>query len=98
MRPRLLPRVPFAREKADCELIEGSGLFDRAWYLEQYPDICRSGTDPILDYVRGGAKEGRNPNAMFEGECYLARYPDVQTAGANPLVHYLLNGATEGRD
>jgi lipopolysaccharide biosynthesis protein len=87
-----------APEQADCKLIERSGLFDRAWYLEQYPDVVRSGVDPILDYVRCGAGEGRNPNLFFEYEWYVARYPDVQSAGAKPLVHYYLHGAAEGRN
>jgi len=86
------------QEQADCELIESSGLFDRAWYLAQFPELARSGVDPILDYVRRGAGEGRNPNALFEGEWYFAQYPDAQATGANPLIHYLLHGAAEGRE
>ena len=86
------------RELGDCQLIEGSGLFDRAWYLAQYPEIARSPLDPILDYVRRGAREGRNPNPLFEGDWYLAQYPDAQATGLNPLIHYLLHGAAEGRE
>ena len=86
------------REQADCQLIERSGLFDRAWYLAQYPEIARSPLDPILDYVRRGAREGRNPNPLFEGDWYLAQYPDAQATGLNPLIHYLLHGAAEGRE
>jgi lipopolysaccharide biosynthesis protein len=86
------------REQADCQLIERSDLFDLGWYLAQYPQVARSGIDPILDYVRRGACEGRNPNPLFEGDWYLARYPDAQATGLNPLIHYLLHGAAEGRD
>jgi lipopolysaccharide biosynthesis protein len=87
-----------SRERADCTLIENSGLFDRAWYLAQSPELARSRLDPILHYLRRGARDGRNPNPVFDGEWYLAQYPDVRTAGTNPLVHYLLHGAAEGRE
>src|SRR5271166_6045592 len=87
-----------AQEQADCKLIESSGLFDRAWYLVQFPELARSAFDPIIDYVRRGAREGRNPNPMFEGEWYLAQYPDAKSTIARPLIHYLCNGAAEGRE
>jgi lipopolysaccharide biosynthesis protein len=73
-------------------------LFDRAWYLRQYPGVLRSGTDPIIDYLRYGAEQGRNPNPLFEGEWYLARHPEARTAGADALVHYIEHGAAKGYD
>ena len=93
-----LRRKSCDQEQADCELIASSGLFDRAWYFTQYLGEAHSDTDPVLDYVRSGAREGRNPNALFDSEWYCSQYPDVKAAGLNPLVHYLLHGATQGRD
>jgi lipopolysaccharide biosynthesis protein len=85
-----------AQEQAESALIERSGLFDRVWYIAQFPEIAHSALDPTLDYIRHGAREGRNPNPLFEGEWYLARHPDAR--GGSPLIHYLLHGAAEGRE
>jgi lipopolysaccharide biosynthesis protein len=87
-----------AQERADCELIERSGLFDRASYFTRLAENAEAPLDPILHYLRRGAREGYNPNPFFEGDWYLARYPDVRAAGMNPLVHYLRYGAAEQRD
>jgi lipopolysaccharide biosynthesis protein len=98
LRRRIAGRLGWrAQEQTQRELIERSGLFDRAWYLAQFSELPRSAFDPVRDYIRRGAREGRNPNALFEGAWYLARYPDAR-AGINPLVHYVLHGAADGRD
>jgi lipopolysaccharide biosynthesis protein len=84
------------QEQADCALIKNSGLFDSAWYLAQFSTTAKSRLDPILDYVRRGARDGRNPSPLFDTEWYLSQYPEVQETGLNPLVHYLLQGAAAG--
>lgn len=73
-------------------------LFDRAWYLAEYPDIRESGVDPYKHYRRHGVREGRDPNAYFDTDWYLDKYPDVLRSGQDPLDHYLRYGASEGRD
>jgi hypothetical protein len=73
-------------------------LFDREWYLEQYPDVKESEFDPYDHYLRHGAAEGRDPNALFDTDWYLDQNPDVRESGANPVVHFYLHGAAEGRD
>jgi hypothetical protein len=78
-------------------LILDSGLFDRNWYLKNYPDVRRY-VDPVLNYLKFGAMEGRDPSALFDTDWYLQQNPDVRAAGINPLVHYLRYGAREGRD
>lgn len=83
--------------KANIILIEDSGLFDKSWYLTQYPDVAKHGANPIEHYLRHGAAEGRNPNESFNSSRYLERYPDVTGAGLNPLVHYIRFGKKEGR-
>jgi glycosyltransferase involved in cell wall biosynthesis len=82
----------------NIKLIAASGLFDRNWYLEQYPDVRASGLDPLVHYLKYGANEDRDPNPLFDTDWYLDRYPDVRAAGANPLAHYLQHGAAEGRN
>ncbi len=83
--------------KRDYKVIAPSALFNRAWYLAQYPDVQKTGTDPILHYVKYGWKEGRNPGPSFDGTRYLQKYPDVGAISMNPLVHYIKYGSKEGR-
>jgi len=81
----------------DSAVIERSGLFDREWYLKQYPDVAETKMDPIKHYLRYGAAEGRDPNAEFSTWGYLDTYPDVSAHGANPFIHYVQYGQAEGR-
>jgi hypothetical protein len=85
-----------ATAQANRRLITRSGLFDRDWYVRNYPEIDAS--DPVLDYLEQGAAEGRDPGPLFLGGWYLEQYPDVRTIGMNPLVHFLRHGAREGRN
>jgi len=84
-------------ESEDGGLISQSGIFDAAWYFERYEDVRDAGLDPLLHYLRSGAKEGRDPHPLFDSDWYLATNPEVAASGVNPLVHYLRIGATEGR-
>src|SRR5947209_563058 len=63
--------------RRDLRLIEQSGLFNREWYLRQYPDVAELKIDPIRHYLRYGAAEGRDPNPDFSTRGYLDTYPDV---------------------
>jgi O-antigen biosynthesis protein len=83
--------------RRDVEVLERSGLFDREWYLKQYPDIAALNTDPIRHYLRYGAQEGRDPNPTFSTWGYVETYPDVTAHGMNPFVHYVKYGLAEGR-
>lgn len=82
---------------AQIRLISESGLFDRTWYLAQYPDVALKKIDPIKHYMRHGAAEGRDPAPDFDTKWYLSTYRDVAEAGVNPLVHYIKIGKQEGR-
>ena len=79
-------------------LLRGSGVFDEAYYLDQYPDIAETGADPVTHYLRHGAEEGRNPSALFDTRYYLRNNPDVARSGENPLVHFCRTGWTELRN
>jgi hypothetical protein len=78
-------------------IIEKSGLFDYEYYLFTYPDVRIKDVDPILHYLRYGAKEGRNPSKEFDTKYYYRRNQDVLKSDINPLVHYILHGIGEGR-
>lgn len=83
--------------KYETELIKGSRLFDKDWYLSEYPDVSASGIEPTEHYLKYGVRLGRNPSPYFDTQLYLASNPDVASAGVNPLIHFILNGVDEGR-
>lgn len=86
------------RYRAELRLIRESGLFDADWYLETYPDVAARGVDPLLHYLRHGAREGRDPNSLFSSSWYMATYPEVASGAGNPLVDYIRHGVAAGRD
>ncbi|MDO9045721.1 MAG: glycosyltransferase [Methanobacteriaceae archaeon] len=77
--------------------IKKNNLIDIGYYLENNPDVRRSGVDPLMHYICNGYKEGRNPNPTFDGNYYLQTYSDVKKSNMNPLVHYVLYGMNDGR-
>ena len=70
-------------------IIHQSGLFDRAYYLHQYPDVRRADIDELMHFIKIGWKENRNPSENFNTEEYLERNPGVKEAKINPLVHFI---------
>jgi lipopolysaccharide biosynthesis protein len=87
-----------SQEKLDLSLIERSGLFDREWYGKQRPGLDEAGLNPIVHYLRHGARLGFNPNPLFESEWYLAQFSENPDSTINPLIHYLVRGIKEDRD
>ncbi|MBL1217490.1 MAG: glycosyltransferase [Planctomycetes bacterium] len=87
----------YLREHRERELLRQSGVFDESEYLCRYPDVATTGMDPILHYLRHGAKEGRRAHLLFDEQWYVSTYPDVAESGMSPLVHFIVHGATEGR-
>lgn len=81
---------------SQVEAVCDAGIFDDAWYLEQYPDLV--GIDPLTHYLRHGAAEGRDPSALFDTNYYLENNPDVAQEGKNPLVHFCESGWKELRN
>jgi hypothetical protein len=79
-----MPTFPLSTRlppRDDLAIIEGSELFDAAWYLSQYPDVARDGISPILHYLQSGATDERCPNPFFDTAWYLEQYPDVGGLG-----------------
>jgi len=85
------------RLQKQTHLLKESRLFDKAWYLAEYPDVAQAGIDPIKHYLLYGTSEGRNPSREFNTAYYLATNPDVATTEINPLIHYIQYGQEEGR-
>lgn len=86
------------RERDIVDTLRDSGLFDSAYYAETYADVVEPDCDPLLDFVRRGAADLRNPNPLFDTSFYLERHPDVASSGLNPLLHFVRHGVAEGRD
>lgn len=84
--------------KQDMAIIAQTRLFDKGYYLSQYPDVAQTGMDPIKHYLLYGSNEGRNPSRLFNTKKYLTRYPDVLNSRMNPLIHFICHGKEEGRD
>ena len=82
---------------AERDLVAASGLFDRDWYLVEYPDVGMLGLDPIEHYLWLGARLHRNPSPLFNTRHYLETNRDVAARGTNPLLHFLRFGRAEGR-
>ena len=83
--------------KREYLAVKHSGLFDSEYYLSAYPDLRGRIDDPVIHYVRHGAKEMRNPSQFFDTACYLRDNPDVAAAGVNPVAHFASTGLAEGR-
>ncbi|MGB6177303.1 MAG: glycosyltransferase [Methylocella sp.] len=76
-------------------LIARSRIFDRKWYLAEYPESGVGGLDPIMHYLLSGADRGHRPHLLFDPVWYLnARGP--RQRDQNPLVDYISYGAREG--
>lgn len=74
--------------------IARSGLFDAAWYRRRYPEVARSGIDPLDHFLLIGNREGKDPNPCFRTQWYAATH-----AGAAcdiPLLHYIEVGQAQG--
>lgn len=84
-----------AARRRERELVAAE--FDTAFYLENSPDVARTGDDPVDHFLASGWREGRDPNESFSVADYLESYPDVAEADLNPFVHYLTAGRAEGR-
>lgn len=87
----------FLVNKRDYDSLKGSELFDGSYYLKTYPQIHKSGMDPLLHYCLFGYKEGKLPSLSFDGNHYLNIYNDVKNRNLNPLAHYVIHGKKEGR-
>ena len=74
--------------------IENSDLFDKDWYIEQYPNINGNVAE---HYLNIGWKNNFDPSKSFSTEGYLKCNPDVAHVGMNPLLHYITYGKAENR-
>jgi hypothetical protein len=74
--------------------VEGSDLFDAAWYLRRYPDAARDRVSPAVHLVRHGNDRGLDPSDRFSTGAYLAAHPEAVESGLPALVHHLRAGGS----
>ena len=89
---RLLTTIWYRLTSPSYRLLEKSGLFDRAYYLKQNPDVASSGADPLSHYLNKGFIELRQPGPLFDARYYQQQVPSLLETGENPLLHFLKEG------
>ena len=81
--------------ESDVEAVLSTDLFDADNYLKMYPDVYRSGFDPLRHYLYFGHRENRNPSPHFDTVFYRSEHmSDVEHIC--PLVHYARQDNTDG--
>lgn len=79
------------RELREYYIIQKSSLFDKYYYLTEYPDVRRADVDPIKHFIKFGWKQGRNPNRLFRTNAYMMENHEYDFSKTNPFVHYINN-------
>jgi hypothetical protein len=79
-------------------LIQASGLFDKAWYLRQNPDVAASRVDPLKHYLKSGSAQGRKPMPLFDPAWYRSQTPTLAESKMEALAHFLFIGWKELRN
>ncbi len=75
--------------KGDLDLFERSDLFDKDWYVQQYPDVEILGMDPAEHYLRFGWRLNRKPSANFNQQNIPGWNVSHSESAGNPLIAYL---------
>ncbi|HEX9668772.1 MAG TPA: glycosyltransferase [Thermoanaerobaculia bacterium] len=83
-----------AAESANAVLRELRPLFDTCYYLRSYPDVRRTGMDPLAHYLSSGAVEGRKIHHRFDGAKAMA----AVASGKEMTSDLLRSCALEFRD
>ena len=52
------------KAQSDADLLRESELFDVEFYLRKNPEVRKAGIDPVLHYLREGARDGRDPSKI----------------------------------
>jgi len=87
----------FRRKRGQAyDLILKSGMFDTKYYLERNPDVAALKIDPVLHYLKDGARERRAPNSEFDTNYYLEQCKKEDQEPDNPLLHFIAFGAAAG--
>ncbi len=72
-------------------------LFDKEFYLANYPEIASQNLSAIEHYLTKGYLEGKNPNPLIDSKWYLLTYAN-QMEHVEPLADFVLGGWKKGRN
>jgi glycosyltransferase involved in cell wall biosynthesis len=78
------------------DIVQQSGYFDAAWYLEQNSDLQEAPIDLFEHYWLVGSLEGRDPGPEFSTTGYGYRFPEARVDKLPTLYHYLTVGLAQG--
>lgn len=72
----------YAISDSDVTAFRASGQFDEQWYLNEYPDVAKSGIDAARHYLWIGRKLGRQPHSsgLYNGSTSLSASGQTQIA------------------
>lgn len=73
-------------------IVRKSGLFDKAYYSKNYPEVVEHGFDPLHHFVKHGDSEGRLPIPCFDPTQYRVNLNKPGRDEINSLVHYMFWG------
>lgn len=73
----------------DLVRLRKSKLFDEEWYLNKYPDVAKSGMNPVEHFLKYGGILRRDPSVNFSSSFHLDTRPGCEKKRINPLIHYL---------
>jgi glycosyltransferase involved in cell wall biosynthesis len=59
-------KILFKNKNKDISVIRAYELFDKVWYLHEYPDVAQAKIDPLTHFVLHGFEEGRKPYVPFQ--------------------------------
>ena len=69
------------------ELRDPGPAFSTAWYLEKYPDVRRSGVNPLVHYLCYGRKDGRLPMPQLGTEAWWGALVPASRDNAEKCAH-----------
>lgn len=82
----------FTREKKlvrkAIKICRNSKFFDSDWYLTQYPEVKQYAAEPVVHYVKEGARDCKDPGPRFSTSTYFLLYPELIKSKVNPLMHF----------
>ncbi|MDM0017560.1 rhamnan synthesis F family protein [Variovorax saccharolyticus] len=79
----------------DMQVVSASGLFNKKWYVETYPEARAFPGGPLAHFMEVGARNSCNPNPFFDVDWYLTSHADAAEQSINPLIHYIRIGWRE---
>lgn len=72
--------------EADVSALKASGEFDEQWYINEYPDVARTGIEPARHYLWIGQLLGRQPRSYLHDD-----HPILLSEIINRSAHYRLD-------